>query len=66
MTRYCIHARADDPRHEHLVEAASPAEAAVIFVERWLSPRDGETEVELELRDLDAGGVTHLTLDLAA
>ena len=65
MTRYCIHACDDDPRHEHLIEADTPAEAAVTFVERWLSPRAGETAVELELRDLDGGAVSRVTLDLA-
>ena len=66
MTRYCVHACDDDPRHEHLIVAEGPAEAAVLFVERWLSPRAGETEIELELRDLEAGGVSRVRLDLAA
>ena len=66
MTRYCVHACDDDPRHEHLIVAGDAAEAAVIFVERWLSPRAGETQVELELRDIEGGGVSRVTLDLAA
>ena len=66
MTRYCVHACDDDPRHEHLIVAADAAEAAVIFVERWLSPRVGETEIELELRDIEGGAVSRVRLDLAA
>ena len=66
MTRYCVHACDDDPRHEHLIVADDAAEAAVIFVERWLSPRAGETQVELELRDIEGGAVSRVVLDLAA
>ncbi|MBE7218182.1 MAG: hypothetical protein INR64_06910 [Caulobacteraceae bacterium] len=66
MTRYCVHACDDDPRHEHLIVAASATEAAVLFVERWRASATGEAQVELELRDLDGGGVSHVTLDLAA
>ncbi len=67
MTRYCVHATDHDPRHEHLIEAGSPQEAAVIFAERWLAPRlaSGDGRIELELRDLDRGGVRRLELDLA-
>lgn len=65
MTRYCIHACDDDPRHEHLVVAPSFVEAAALFAERWLSPRAGETQVELELQDLDTGARQRLSLDLA-
>ena len=66
MTRYCVHACDDDPRHEHLIVAATAAEAAVLFVERWRPPEPGDARVEVELRDLDAGGVSRVTLDLAA
>lgn len=66
MTRYCVHACDDDPRQEHLIVADGPAEAAVIFVERWLSPRPGETEVALELRDIEGGAVSRVVLELAA
>ena len=64
MTRYCIHALDHDPRHEHLILADGPAEAAALFAERWLHPRAGG-EVELELHDLDGGPVTRVVLDLA-
>lgn len=62
---YCVHAR-DEGRHRaHEVQAESAADAAIVFVERWLPEAALEAgEISVVVEEAGSGERHCLTIDL--
>jgi hypothetical protein len=61
---YRVHARSDDHRHGHSVEATSFEDAAVAFVELWHPPVGADNEVSIIVQEAGSGVEHCFRIDL--